>query len=258
MEKTTDHEKDWSYFQYKNTKMKWTEDFTLTWTFSLLQRCDICPWASSISNCVKKSVKKLEWISIRSPTPWLISKHVYLSQKCVCAFEPPASLCSGPLFTGEKTLSALVMALLTLCARLPPGCVAVSGIQYRTGGECVCVWGCWHKDSLFCPWRQVTFASGLICILSHYAGMLLLLLAGPLFPDKTHLKALEPSRCYLFLLLHVCIPPHTHTFFVIPSPSSPFPLFISICSLCSLPYLFSFFVSFVNFAFVSQSSVCWI
>lgn len=27
------------------------------------------------------------------------------------------------------------MALLTLCARLPSGCVAVSGIQYRTGGE---------------------------------------------------------------------------------------------------------------------------
>lgn len=185
--------------------------------------------------------------------------------------EPPASLYAAPLFTarredvvgaGDGAPHALHTVASWMC------CCEWDSVQDWRGvrgfwwyREACCVWGCWHKDSLFCPWRQVTFASGLICILSHYAGMLLLLLAGPLFPDKTHLKALGPLQCYLFLLLHVCNPPltPTHTFFfcdsfsIVSLPPFHFDLFSMLPTLS-----LSFFVSFVNFAFVSQSSVCWI
>lgn len=174
--------------------------------------------------------------------------------------EPPASLYAAPLFTarredvvgaGDGAPRALHTVASWMC------CCEWDSVQDWRGvrgfwwyREACCVWGCWHKDSLFCPWRQVTFASGLICILSHYAGMLLLLLAGPLFPDKTHLKALGPLRCYLFLLLHVCKPPPSppHTLFFLwfllhrlPSPFSfrsvlyaPYPISFVFCLFCQL------------------------
>lgn len=69
----------------------------------------------------------------------------------------------------------------------------------------------------------MTFASGLICILVHCAGMLLLLLVALYFPDKTQsfigVFATLPLLCSfsVFSGLFLCA-----SFFI----SSPFPLFI--------------------------------
>lgn len=103
----------------------------------------------------------------------------------------------------------------------------------------------------------MTFASGLICILVHCAGMLLLLLVALYFPDKTQsfkgfrAFAVLPLPPLLLCILLLFFPFLWFLLHLFPSP----PFFISDPFLYA-SYLFSLFVSFVNFAFVSRSSVC--
>lgn len=95
----------------------------------------------------------------------------------------------------------------------------------------------------------MTFASGLICILLHCAGMLLLLLVGLYFPDKTQsfigFLCLCPSTSSLLLLPLFLF---GGSFFIFSLP--PFLVFRTSPSAYAA-YFFSLFVSFVNFVFVS-------
>lgn len=105
-----------------------------------------------------------------------------------------SALYSGLLFTVKEKdnviscdYTSLALHKIVSCKGL---CVSVEDWRKVEGGSdsterSVCWRGGWYKDSLFCPWRRVTFASGLICILVHCAGMLLLLLVGLYSPDKT-------------------------------------------------------------------------
>lgn len=159
-----------------------------------------------------------------------------------------------------------VAALFTLFPRLlwKCLCMCVWVPNWRRNGlrlhreKCVVVGG-WYKDSLCCPWRRMTFASGLICIPVHCAGMLLLLLAGLYFPDKTQsfkgvwAFAIVLFYCFFSVLSWFYFPP----FWWIPIYLFPSPFqFAPHLYFCSLS-LFAF-VSFVNLGFVSQSSVFWI
>lgn len=147
-------------------------------------------------------------------------------------------------------MSSLVITLLLLCTRLSP--VRVCVFPYRTEGESkggsdstersvLCWRGGWYKDSLFCPWRRVTFASGLICILVHCAGMLLLLLVGLYSPDKTQpIKGFWASAV-LPLPFAPCL--YSAPFFLILGFFIPCPPFFSFWtrSLCSLSLFFCLF-----------------
>lgn len=103
--------------------------------------------------------------------------------------------------------------------------------------------------------HPVTFAWGLICILVHCAGMLLLLLAGLYYPDKTwSFKRFGAFAVLplLFFFLHGFFPFPFLGYLFIFSPQS-FSVWNS--SVSSQSYLFSCFVPFVNLTFVPQSGV---
>lgn len=114
--------------------------------------------------------------------------------------------------------------------------------------EVCCVRGVGYKDSLFCPWRRVSFASRLICILAHCAGMLPLLLVGLYFPDKT--QSFKGFWAFAILPSVFCL----FFFSVPPSLSCPFPLFI-FDPFSMLPISF-LFLSLLSTLPLSPSPVC--
>lgn len=118
-------------------------------------------------------------------------------------------------------------------------CWMWSRVRFAQREVCCCGRGAGIKTVLCCPWRHMTFASGLICIPVHCVGMLLLRLAALYFPDKiTQLLGFEAFSSQLFLLKLLCI---------LSFCGSP----LYLCSFGSNLFLLSvsfFFVSFVSSA----------